>query len=191
MNIIRIGKVLTIIACVTLVGVAISQNKTWTRYNYYQIRGKTFKQLKNGLDEYGPGPYHAIANWHVDWRFRYKEQLADCGLTDIHVNKTIVVTLPKWVNKPATSTPLTKEWHRYITALKLHEKTHIDFASKTQYEIYKALKALKPEKGCTSMGKKANDRANQILNKYTKLEREYDIQTDYGRKKGAKLRVVK
>ncbi len=159
-------------------------------YRFYYVHGENYDELLKDINKKGPNNYHAYTKWHVRWRFKYRVTREGCFLKNIVVDKSVTVDFPRWKVPRNVNRALYDEWTRYTRALMKHELEHVDYAKKTQLQIETMLHDLPVIKKCDALGKLANRKANQILEKNIKLEKKFDEETDHGRTEGARFHNV-
>jgi predicted secreted Zn-dependent protease len=148
--------------------------------------------LQAQLDQKGPagedGKHQpSKTRWDVQWKFNHDQQGETCGAKDVAVMVGIAQNLPKWSGGDKGPQALRKRWDRFAEALQRHEDKHKDHGIKAGAEIEAALLALKPAANCEDLDKAANAAGEKVIEKYRKLDRDYETATDHGRKQGASL----
>jgi predicted secreted Zn-dependent protease len=167
---------------------ATASETTDLTYDYYEVKGDNYPSLMASLNKFGPGKFHAQTNWHVSWHFKYQRSANACALRDIRVKKTIAIIFPYWINKPNDETPLTREWKRYIKALKRHELVHVSYVNQIQSDIQMALSKLPAMDNCHEMGDTAHKKGHEILLFYKTKNLEHDVNTQHGKTEEAEFR---
>ena len=160
--------------------------------NYYYISGSSATVLAAQLDQTGPADtdgkrYAGKTRWDVQWQFNHNQEGETCGLKDIAIAVGVAQTMPKWRGEDKGGASLKAHWQKFLEALKRHEDGHKEHGMKAGAEIEKALQAIKPASNCEDLDKAANAAGEQVVEKYRKLDTEYDRSTDHGRKQGATL----
>ncbi len=160
--------------------------------NYYYIGGTSATVLAAQLDQTGPADtdgkrYAGKTRWDVQWQFNHHQEGETCGLKDIAIAVGVAQTMPKWRGEDKGGAALKARWQKFLEALKRHEDGHKENGMKAGAEIEKALLAIRPASNCEDLDKAANAAGEQVVEKYRKLDAEYDRSTDHGRKQGATL----
>lgn len=187
------------ILCLGLLAAAISpvlataEPLTRVHASYYYIDGSSATVLAAQLEQTGPKDeqgkrFPGKTRWDVQWQFNHQQEGETCGVKDVVVAVGIAQNMPKWrgADKPG-GTALKARWQKFQEALKRHEETHKEHGMKAGAEIEKALLALKPASNCEDLDKAANAAGERVVEKYRKLDADYDRSTDHGRKQGATL----
>lgn len=154
-------------------------------YRFYYVYGDNYQTLLADLNQKGPNGQHAYTKWYVRWRFKYRVRADGCHLNHIIVNRSVTVDFPRWKVPKNVDRKLYNEWARYTRALMKHELIHVDYAFETQKQIEAALHQLKPQPSCEKMGELANKKAYKILNDNVIKEKQFDTDSQYGKKHGA------
>jgi len=160
--------------------------------SYYYVDGKSATVIAAQLEKNGPAGedgkrYAAKTRWDVQWKFNHDQQGETCGVKDIAVAVGIAQNMPKWRGEDNAASALSARWKKFSEAVKRHEDGHKEHGVKAAAEIEAALQALKPASNCEDLDKAANAAGEKVIEKYRKLDAEYDRSTDHGRKQGAKL----
>jgi predicted secreted Zn-dependent protease len=71
-----------------------------------------------------------------------------------------------------------------MEVLQEHENGHKNFGINAAREIERRLTSLGSMRSCNALGNTANSIADQIVDKYSRMETEYDRRTDHGRTQG-------
>ncbi len=156
---------------------------------YYSIQGTTAKKLRNEMIskssiKQSGNTYDASTSWFVSWHFNWYENNGKCKISKVKSSVKVKFTFPMWSNHHDSSFKLKKHWDRYYKALIDHENGHKKFGINAAKEVEKQLLSLS-SKTCSALEKKANKKAQIILNKYYILEKKYDESTNHGMNNGA------
>ena len=157
---------------------------------YYAVSGTTAAEIRTSLTSNSPVTYKgrkhdARTDWQISWNYYWNETPHNCKLTRINTNLEVSYTLPLLTSLEKLEEPLKSRWNNYYEALLKHEEGHQDFGIQAAGEIESTLHALGPRKDCETLQKDANSAGHRILNKYAKLEKAYDKETNHGIKNGA------
>lgn len=156
-----------------------------TTIRWYDIEGDTEAELRTQLDARGPEGHDAYTTWQVTWRFPFSRTEEGCTTgpvsTDVHIN----VTLPRWRGPVDERDPLLRRWRRYLDALKEHESGHRETGFRAATDITETLPTLPPLPTCEEAEEAANTAAREVLERYRKLDTDYDGETRHGATQGA------
>lgn len=162
--------------------------------SYYYIGGASATVLAAQLDQNGPkdedGKRRAgKTRWDVQWQFNHIQEGETCSIKDVAIAVGIAQNLPKWrgEDKQEGGGALKARWRKFQEALKRHEEGHKEHGMKAAAEIEKVLLAIRPASNCEDLGKAANAAGERVIEKYRKLDSDYDRSTDHGRKQGVTL----
>ena len=161
-----------------------------TAIHWYDIEGDTEAELRASLDVTGPedtgGQRHdAYTAWHVTWRFPFSRSDEGCTTGPVTTDVHITVTLPRWKGPADETDPVVRHWRLYLDALKVHESGHRETGFSAATDIAEALPVLPPKPTCEEAEEAANGAAREVLERYRKLDTDYDSQTRHGATQGA------
>lgn len=155
-------------------------------YDYYEIQGRTEKELQQQMDASGiEGGYYAYTRWYVKWNYTYTSTPESCAIATVATRVDVNYQLPKWVSHDDSPADLKNKWSRFIQKLELHEYGHKDIGVQAAGEIERSIAALKPRPSCEELGLTANSIGLQLLERSKPIEVDYDVRTRHGRTQGA------
>ena len=160
--------------------------------NYYSVFGNDSNSLHRSLNNSGPvgkngKRYHALTQWKVEWSYRWLETGSMCKLTQTEVQLEIEYLLPELKQTTPGSKIFSDNWDKYFLALFRHEQQHKDYGVQAATELDKELAAIDPIKNCTELDSQIAKTAQKILEKYERIEKEFDRVTNHGLNQGIKL----
>ena len=173
-------------------GAAAAEPLSRVHTSYYYVDGKSATVISAQMDKNGPTAedgkrYPAKTRWDVQWKINHDQQGVTCGVKEVAVAVGIAQNLPKWRGEDNGASTLSGRWKKFAEAVKRHEDGHKEHGIKAAAEIESALQGLKPASNCEDLDKAANAAGEKVIEKYRKLDADYDRTTDHGRKQGAKL----
>ena len=141
------------------VGAADAKVIVKERTKYYQVSGKTGRQVHAKFGRRGPKwmqRLHGIAGTHrvFDFKkFSVKKKGNKCVLSDVDIHLTLTYYYPRWTNKKRASKNLQNSWNKFSRELVRHEKTHGKYFKDTVRSFEKELLRTtgKISNGCRSM----------------------------------------
>jgi len=157
---------------------------------YYNVYPKTKKDIKNELLQKSPvkkagRKLYGGTKWKVNTNVRVE---ANCRIKKAYVDLLITTMLPRLTPgknvKYSVKSPFNKLKNKLIT----YQKTHEGYAIKAAKEIEKKLLSYGSPEDCDKARKIRRTDVNNIIKKYREKSKEYDEKTDFGRKKGVKLK---
>ena len=80
---------------------------------------------------------------------------------------------------------MVRRWRRYLDALTEHESGHRETGFRAATDIAEVLPALPAKPTCEEAEEAANVAAREVLERYRKLDTEYDGETRHGATQGA------
>jgi predicted secreted Zn-dependent protease len=166
--------------------------KVHTDFVYYDVQAYNYDELREKALELSPIRHDdKVFLGNTDTNFDYSTTIQKIdGLwhfKEILTSVDIVITLPKWTDYRRAHWEDQKRWDRFYTALTAHENKHKDIAVAATKNLSKALAAIKPTRERSELFQKADNIWLKFLNEHDLLQKQFDKQTDHGRKKGAIL----
>jgi predicted secreted Zn-dependent protease len=157
----------------------------------YPITGDSAAALVEAMatrglrDEAGDAAW-ALTTWDVVWNYQYvARQGGGCGLGDIRVSVRIEVLMPSW-SAPATADgSLVDRWRRFIAAVSVHERGHVQNALDRAGEVATTLPLLDPAATCDALERVADADGAAIIDRGRAWDRDYDDETGHGATQGA------
>ena len=183
-------RVLIIAACLVSTAYAAPAVKTaYTNYDVYLAESKNLREDLNLATPvvYDGKPFHGYTDWRVSWQYRWQPTDGGCRIGSVTTTVAITYTLPNAVTLPLDQR-LREAYDAYLVALTAHEKGHGRIGIDAAKAIERALDGMLHAGDCRQLADIANAKANEILDKYKQLNRDYDQKTSYGKTQGAVLK---
>ena len=160
----------------------------WTT-NYYAVTGATITEIRRSIAQARPwrNNLDAYTSWHIDSRFHVGASPEGCRCTSFTTTTRIKTTLPRWLRPTNVSPETVRAWTSYFNALRKHEDGHAQRAIAAATEQHRQVNRLGAEPDCHSMRHQISKVAQEVLAEHRRREREYDRETDHGKKEGAVL----
>ncbi len=160
--------------------------------SYYAVQGNDASSIQQSIQQNGPlgkngERYHAVTSWNAQWSYRWLETGPLCRLTDVEVSIDVEYLLPQLASTEDIEKSYKIHWDKYFKALYKHEKQHKDFGVQAAIELEKELLAIKNQQACQKLDNKISATAQKVLDKYNRLEKEFDQATSHGINQGVKL----
>ena len=160
--------------------------------SYYYVDGASASVLAAQIDRTGPAGadgkrYAGKTKWDVQWKFNHDQRGETCTIKQVAVAIGIAQTLPKWRGEAKGAAALRTRWRQFVEALARHEDGHKQHGVAAGKEVEAALMAAKPAGNCEDLAAAANAAAEAIVQRYQKLDEDYDRKTGHGRSQGATL----
>lgn len=155
------------------------------RYTAYPQRGQSLRQALNAaspIRENGE-VFHGHTKWNIRWAFKWRRK-ADgrCRITSNETRLDLVITMPELDGGDRAMQQRFSDFH---DALYEHELGHADLAREAAEAVDDAILDL-PEMGdCPTLEAAANRRARAVVNASKQRQKQYDRDTDHGRRDGA------
>ena len=157
---------------------------------YYSVSGNTAHEIRQDLNRKTPvrdayGIKHdAETTWFVNWNFWWHESNKMCSIYRVETSVDINYLLPELTKTDALPKPLRQKWENFMRALMHHEKGHKDIGIRAAIEIEKNLQSM-VRQSCKQLEVEANNLGDKIIEKYSRVEKEFDRRTNHGKYEGA------
>ena len=182
-------------ALLIALGAIASARAAGLRIVYYDISGRTTRDLVEQMQTKGPvdkssgGISVAYTEWRVSWNFRYESTPGSCKLTELNASVEGTTTLPRWADGDTAPASRMKEWQDFVAALRVHENGHYAHGVQAAEEVRVLAGSIPPAADCEDLTRQVTDRAQAILEKYRTLDAKYDQDTQHGQTQGAVLEI--
>lgn len=150
---------------------------------YYDVRGSTYAELRADMRAKGPKldgtSFVGETRSPMGWRWKTESMGGmSCRIREVSVAVNARITLPRWTPPADTEPGLVAEWHRFLTALEVHEAGHKDISAKAGKEIIDQVRGLSGI--CAQINTRANDIARSIVERSSREQIAYDATTRHG-----------
>lgn len=174
---------------VTSIG-ALASPIVKVKTDYYSVSGKTAQEIRNDLNRKTPiqengVKYDGYTSWFVKWNFWWRESNRRCSITTVKTKVDIQYTLPKLEVAITLPQPLQQKWDNYMQALIAHEAGHKNIGVRAANEIEQKIKNMASRPTCKQLEVDANHLGYETIQKYNRLDREFDRLTNHGVNDGA------
>src|SRR5437762_13273943 len=130
----------------------------------------------------------ASTDWNLTWNYEYQSAKGAFYISSSTVSLDIKFTLPRLSAPKALSAPIASEWHRYITALMVHEGGHSNVAALGAQKLSRTLAEPRTFTTRNQASDFAQNEGQQCLTVMGSQDLSYDKSTDHGLRQGARLR---
>lgn len=163
-------------------------------FNYYSVTPSEGQSLRIAIRSSSPIAKNnkvrfGRTSWNVVPDYKWREFPESCYLSKPEVYLTITFTLPQ-LNMENPPKALQKQFDIFYDALYQHELGHKSLGLEAANEIYRLLSGIRIFNSCKELNQTLYREINAIINKYMELNRDYDIDTDFGRTQGAVIKEV-
>ncbi len=110
-----------------------------------------------------------------------------CHIRSLNVTMTIIMTLPKWVNKKQGRACLQKRWDVMKSALVKHENNHKKRYQAMESAIIQALRRTPPQYSCPQMHTTLDRTMEATAQTTHHWQNNYDRRTHSGQSEGVRL----
>jgi predicted secreted Zn-dependent protease len=172
---------------------AYSYPKVDTIENSYTVEANDKGSLLSAINNASPiresgEVFHAHTDTYVNWNYWWDKRNNYCKLNRVETTVTITYTLPRLSSKTKNA-EVKRIWNIYYSALIEHEEGHGQIAIDAAQLIERSLRDLPSYSNCDLLSKKANAKAQWILNKFSQKHFDYDNKTNHGKTQGAYLNL--
>ena len=129
--------------------------------------------------------YVAYTRWHVSWKFWWHKNAGSCDISDVETVLDVTYTLPRLDQASSTPEPVARRWEKYYAALFSHEQGHKDIGIRAARDIETQIAAMGPRQTCAQLENDANEIGMKVVDRYSRLEKDYDRSTNHGLNTGA------
>ncbi|MEA2025517.1 MAG: DUF922 domain-containing protein [Chloroflexota bacterium] len=155
---------------------------------YYPVKGDSIDELTAQTDHI-KGKWAAYTEWYTSWAYWTEEgeEGSSCDVTHGETKVEVSMTYPNW-KRPRDAHPAVVEtWQRFVENLEVHELGHVTIALQGADAIDDRLDAGFSASTCKKAGKRADDKATSIFERYARASKRYDKETEHGLSQGTGL----
>lgn len=156
-------------------------------YTAYPQRGQSLRQALNAaspIREDGE-VFHGHTKWNIRWSFKWwREADGSCRITSNETRLDLVITMPEL---EGGSRAMQQRFADFHEALYDHELGHADLAREAAQAVDDAILDLPEMDDCPTLEATANRRAHAIVNASKRRQKQYDRDTEHGRRDGASV----
>jgi predicted secreted Zn-dependent protease len=160
------------------------------KYEYYEIRGASEKELRNqmcrnGCALYDGEKYDSVTTWRWKLNYGYDRTPQTCAVDSFRVALEIDYRYPKWVRGNDAAQPLVDKWDGYMKRLVMHENGHRNLAVDAAAELSRIVAQLPPARSCAELDREVRTLGHERMEKLNADEKSYDETTGHGKTQGA------
>lgn len=144
---------------------------------YYEVSGKTGKELDRSIASNAPMRGHAFAATQLTIRpvsVLTGENASGCRVTTAKFRVDAKITMPRWTNRKGASKNLRDGFDIFADYARLHEQIHVKIGEKAANEMERALLALPPQKTCAQLEQRVKQVINDIQREHHKAQLAFD-----------------
>lgn len=167
------------LSVITALGVVLSAgcSSTSVSTGYYEVSGKTGKELDRSISRNAPMRGHAFAATQltilpVSVTTGLDEQ--GCRVTSAKFKVNAKITMPRWTNRKGASKNLQNGFDMFADYARLHEDIHVKIGEAAAREMERAVLALPPQKTCEQLEKKAQRVIEDVQRQHHKAQLAFD-----------------
>ena len=163
-----------------------------TRVNnvYYMAEGDTAEDIWADIIAKSPvqqnGRRHvAHTKWYVNWQFWWLDNGSSCEISKVTTKLDVIYTLPRLKHNSTMPDSVKALWDKYYSALFEHELGHKDLGAWAAIEIENRISNMGPAGSCEQLESDANKIGKNVIDEYSRIEKDYDRTTNHGLNTGA------
>jgi len=158
-------------------------------YKYYFISPRAPQEIKLELSRHSPirargGSFNGHTDWYIDWNYQTRQHPSHCQILTLTTTVKVIYTLPalsEYVNHQQTI----DVFNTFNDALTKHETNHGKNGLTAAREIDSAFSNMPAQQNCRHVSRMINDIGNGTVQKYIRIDDEYDRSTKNGMTEGA------
>lgn len=181
---------LLLLVCCWLPFTAVAETETRVNSIYYTVEGNTAEDIWADVIAKSPvqhnGKQHvAHTRWNVNWQFWWLDGGNSCEISKVTTRLDVTYTLPRLKHSSSMPDSVKAHWERYYSALFDHEIGHKDLGARAAAEIEKQILNMGRRGSCEQLESDANEIGKNVIEKYSRIEKDYDRTTNHGLNTGA------
>jgi predicted secreted Zn-dependent protease len=187
------GLVSLLLLAVVIAGQRCSaaQDSLTVTTNHYLVTGSTLREIRQSINRLRPGGekagHDALTAWKVGWNVRVGSVAGEYRVASFTTTTAIVITLPSW-RAPTNAAPaVLGKWMTYYSALQKHESTHATNGMLAAEALRQRVGEIGPDSDHKRLQQRVQVVADTTIDEYKKRDKNFDRETDHGRKDGASL----
>ena len=167
------------VLAVSVLGMALLTgcSSTSVSTGYYEVSGKTGKELDRSISRNAPMLGHAFAATQLTITpvsVMTGENEAGCRVTSAKFKVDAKITMPRWTNRKGASKNLQDGFDMFADYARLHEDIHVKIGEAAANEMERSVLALKPQKNCEVLEQKAKRVIEDVQRQHHKAQLAFD-----------------
>ena len=167
------------VLAVSVLGMALLTgcSSTSVSTGYYEVSGKTGKELDRSISRNAPMRGHAFAATQLTIlpvSVMTGENEAGCKVTSAKFKVDAKITMPRWTNRKGASKNLQDGFDMFADYARLHEDIHVKIGEAAANEMERSVLALKPQKNCEVLEQKAKRVIEDVQRQHHKAQLAFD-----------------
>lgn len=160
------------------------------KYEYYEVRGDSEKELRCQLTENGctwndGKKYDAVTRWYIKWDHQCRRTEAGYVADSFRPVVEIVFRYPKWLRGVNAPPRLVNAWNIYMTRLVTHEGEHRDMAVTAADQLSRAVADIPPAPSCALLMQEVHRLCSRRIALLNEEQAAFDERTNHGAYQGA------
>jgi len=154
--------------------------------NYYAVTGANFPEVMDSINRARPArlpaPLVGLTEWNIHWRIAMVPSEHGCRCSSFTTHTTLTNTVPFWRAPTNATLHMKDQWQRYFSNLMTHEAGHSRIALAALAEVHRQVKDFKEAPDYDTLRNQINQSVERILDRYRKMDADYDTRTEHGTK---------
>lgn len=173
------------ILIVLIISNSYSKPLVFTNYKYYDIYPTNKHNLEESMDYSSPlrsfgSIRHGTVSWKIAYKYKRERKNNICKISETKTKVYIEYYVPKIAKIHKLEKGTTRAFNRYYIILKDYLKKYSDFSVQAAKEIESELLEIKAISNCDKLKTNAKKLASNIIKKYKKKNKDYEIRTYEG-----------
>jgi predicted secreted Zn-dependent protease len=168
----RLGLILSALALV-LSGCTSTSVST----GYYEVSGRTGKELDRSIARNAPMRGHAFAATQLTIlpvSVLTGQDETGCRVTSAKFRVDAKITMPRWKNRKGASKNLQDGFDLFADYARLHEEIHVKIGEAAAREMERSVLAIQPQKTCEVLEQKAKRAIEDVQRDHHKAQLAFD-----------------
>jgi predicted secreted Zn-dependent protease len=144
---------------------------------YYEVSGRTGKELDRSIARNAPMRGHAFAATQltiIPVSVMTGEDENGCRVTSAKFKVDAKITMPRWTNRKGASKNLQDGFDMFADYARLHEEIHVKIGEAAAREMERSVMALQPQKTCELLEAKAKRVIEDVQREHHKAQLAFD-----------------
>lgn len=143
----------------------------------YNVAGSTIGEISRSLRTGGNETFGrrlwGFHSYDLQWNWRYAQETSRCEVTEVTIELTSDITLPRWTGREDSDSTVAAAWDTFIAVLRNHEYCHRVLAYQAARELSRRIQRIEATT-CGSLISQVRLTGRSILDQHKRLNAEYD-----------------
>lgn len=158
----------------------IPQIGTRVDLRYYDVTGRTARDLEQSLATTGPPAFEAVTDYYIEPSYVFQHTESGCELSSLDVLVDIVITYPRWLDHDRAPRRLRRHWEIRMARLEIHENGHAVLAFMGAVDVYNAMIIHSTAPTCEILQTRLDASFEEAFSQVRSEQLRYDRITQHG-----------